>query len=300
MSVPTAENAEVTQRLSALPLRPLRLGGEDCRSHPFNHRSTYLPADICTKVAKSASMKLFASLDRFYDAALALLYPQTCAVCEASVERRADSPACLSCWNKAAYCHGPCCWKCGLPSLTANRYVDPQNIFCRRCDQLSFTAARAVGRYQGAIRASVLELKHQPYVSRRLADLLLRVQQTPPLNTATRIIPVPLHTQRLRVRGFNQAQLLAEAISSQTKLPLDKSSLVRTLHTERHRAGLDAEARRATVSGAFTLRSPRLIAGERILLVDDVLTTGATVSACAQALTDAGAADVFVLTLGRV
>jgi ComF family protein len=128
----------------------------------------------------------------------------------------------------------------------------------------------------------------------------LSVQQTPPLNTASRIVPVPLHPQRLRERGFNQAQLLAEAVASRTKLPLDKSSLVRTLHTARHRAGLDAEARRETVRGAFTVRSPRLIAGERILLVDDVLTTGATVSACAQALTEAGAIDVFVLTLGRV
>ena len=121
-----------------------------------------------------------------------------------------------------------------------------------------------------------------------------------PLNGANLIIPVPLHSQRERERGFNQAALLARELSRLSKLPLDEHSLVRSLPTSLHRAGMDARARRESVSEAFAVRHPKLLAGQRALLVDDVFTTGATVSACAAVLKDAGAEDVFVLTIARV
>ncbi|MBA2734137.1 MAG: ComF family protein, partial [Acidobacteria bacterium] len=82
-------------------------------------------------------------------------------------------------------------------------------------------------------------------------------------------------------------------------LPFDEWSLIRTAHTERHRSGMDARARRESVDGAFEVRRPRLVDGERILLIDDVYTTGATVSSCAGALRTAGAQEVFVLTVAR-
>ncbi|HVG39904.1 MAG TPA: phosphoribosyltransferase family protein, partial [Pyrinomonadaceae bacterium] len=82
--------------------------------------------------------------------------------------------------------------------------------------------------------------------------------------------------------------------------PLDLGNLIRTAHFARHRAGLDAQGRRDSVRDAFAVRRPRLIDGERVLLIDDVLTTGATVSACAEALRGAGARDVFVLPVARV
>ncbi|MDQ3819682.1 MAG: hypothetical protein M3362_18675, partial [Acidobacteriota bacterium] len=142
-------------------------------------------------------------------------------------------------------------------------------------------------------------LKREPHVSTRLAQLLFEAQQREPLNCATRIIPVPLHPDRLRERGFNQAAVLAGALAKLSALPFDEFSLVRTTHTERHRAGMDERARRESVENAFEVRRPRLIERERILLVDDVFTTGATVSSCAGALLAAGAEDVFVLTAAR-
>ncbi|HYE65183.1 MAG TPA: phosphoribosyltransferase family protein, partial [Pyrinomonadaceae bacterium] len=160
-------------------------------------------------------------------------------------------------------------------------------------------AARACGAYEGALRASVLALKREPQVASRLARLLLETQRRPPLNDVTRLVPVPLHPARERERGFNQAAALGRALARLTGLPLDEQSLVRTVHTERHRAGMDARARRESVEDAFQVRRPRLIEGERILLVDDVFTTGATVSACAGALKDAGAQEVFVLVVAR-
>ena len=112
-------------------------------------------------------------------------------------------------------------------------------------------------------------------------------------------MPVPLHRERQKLRGFNQASVIAHALSAKVSLPVDEVSLVRVEHTERHRAGMDARDRRESVETAFAVAHPALIAGERILLIDDVFTTGSTVSACASALFAAGAEKVFVLTLAR-
>jgi ComF family protein len=145
----------------------------------------------------------------------------------------------------------------------------------------------------------VLELKRQPHVSQHLETLLVVAARREPLNVCARIIPVPLHPGRLRSRGFNQASILAQALSKALRLPLDEVSLVRVSSTEKYRAGLDAKGRHDTVAGAFEVRHPRLIANEDLLLVDDVFTTGATVSACARALLTSGARNVFVLTISR-
>jgi len=164
---------------------------------------------------------------------------------------------------------------------------------------MAFTAARAVGMYDGALRESVLLLKRQPYVPQHVECLLAAAAKREPLNSSTRVVPVPLHPKRLRTRGFNQATILAEVVAKALKLPLDEVSLLRVTSTEKYRAGLDRKGRRDTVAGAFEVRHPRLVAGENILLVDDVFTTGATVSACAEALLAAGAGKVFVLTVAR-
>ena len=248
-------------------------------------------------------MWLTRQLDALYDATLALVYPMKCAACGvASVEERRDAPACAACWQATAIYTGEeiCCWKCGAEARGG--VVPPEKrveVRCRRCDELAFTAARSVGKYEGALRAVVLTLKHEPHVSARLGRLLSDAQGRPPLDTATRIVPVPLHAEREQERGFNQAALLAHALAARTNLPLDEWSVVRTGHTSRHRAGMDRRARRETVERAFQVARPRLVAGERILLIDDVFTTGATVAACAQALKEAGAEEVFVLTVAR-
>ena len=160
-------------------------------------------------------------------------------------------------------------------------------------------AARAGGIYEGALRASVLSLKREQHIPRRLKQVMIETQKEYPLSKATRIVPVPLHPEREKARGFNQAALIARELSVATSLPLDEVSLVRTHHTDRHRAGMDWKGRRDTVADAFRVIYPTLIAGERVLLVDDVFTTGATVSSCAKTLLDAGATAVFVLTLAR-
>jgi ComF family protein len=244
---------------------------------------------------------IYPLIDSLYDAALALVYPQACAVCCAAVEERADGVACAACWQETRLFaeQDALCRKCGAPSPAAVTTEKLAEVLCRRCDQKPFAAARACGVYEGALRATVLALKREPHVSSRLAHLLHQAQQREPLHSATLIVPVPLHPERMRERGFNQAAVLGQALAGRAGLRLDEWSLIRTLHTERHRAGMDARARRESVNQSFHVARPRLLEGERILLIDDLFTTGATANACAEVLLAAGAQDIFVLTVAR-
>ena len=246
-------------------------------------------------------MNLAGTASALYDAALSLVYPQACRVCGSSVESRVDGVACALCWQKTKTfgVDDLLCWKCGIPAPGNVPDEKRQQVRCHRCDSEPFTAARACGAYEGALRASILALKSEPHVATRLAILLLESQQRDPLRSATRIVPVPLHAERLRERGFNQAEMLARALGDSANLPFDGESLVRSEHTARHRAGMDARARVDSVDRAFVVRRPRLVENETILLIDDVFTSGATASACARVLKDAGALEVFVLTIGR-
>lgn len=246
-------------------------------------------------------MPITSTANLFYDSVLALVYPQACAVCGGSVESRDLGVACVNCWSQTQVFIGQetLCWKCGLPSIGTVAKDKREEVRCRRCDQDAFSAARACGLYAGALRASVLSLKRKPNVCRRIRELLLETQRQYPLSGATRIVPVPLHPEREKARGFNQATVIGHALSRATSIPLDEVSLIRTQHTNRHRAGMDAKQRRETVEKAFFVRYPALISGERVLLVDDVFTTGATVSSCARLLLEAGAAEIYVLTIAR-
>ena len=247
-------------------------------------------------------MSMLASIaSNVYDAALTLVYPQVCAVCAGSVESRHDGVVCADCWNATRLFaeSETLCWKCGALSRAKISDDKRRTLRCGRCNTDAYSAARACGPYEGGLRASILQLKQRPHVARRLLRLMIEVQVRAPLNTAELVVPVPLHPSREHDRGFNQALVLARELARLSKLPLDEHSLVRRLHTPMHRAGMDATARRHSVAGAFEVRHGDLIAGKRVLLVDDVFTTGATVSECATALQGAGAEQVFTLAIAR-
>jgi predicted amidophosphoribosyltransferase len=220
-------------------------------------------------------MLLTRTINSFYNALLSIVYPQACSLCGAGVEDRCLGVACELCWSETRTFSTTdiTCWKCGALSLGTVVPEKREQVRCRRCDGDAFMGARACGAYEGALRVSVLTLKREPYISKRLVSLLAQTQRRAPLDKATRVIPVPLHPDREKARGFNQAAVVGSELAHAVRLPFDEVSLIRTVHSERHRAGMDARGRRETVAEAFSVRYPRLIEDERILVVDDVFTT---------------------------
>ncbi len=235
---------------------------------------------------------------KIYDSLLTVVYPQACQICERGVEKSSDGVACNLCWERTRIFSGAetLCGKCGR--FLRVESTDFQT-FCHRCDEHFYDEARAVGFYEKALAASVISLKRQPLVAVKLQKLFFLRFQTSRFHDSTRIIPVPLSEKRRLERGFNQAAFLAEILSEQTNLPLDDRSLARVVHTPMHRAAMDTKARETSVKNAFEVRRPNFIKGENILLVDDVFTSGATVSNCAKALKEKGANKVYVLTVAR-
>lgn len=227
-----------------------------------------------------------------------IFYPLPCAVCSESVEDLSNGPACAKCWNDARFFTGfeTLCAKCGAFLSPAEPMFE---TFCRRCDDAHFDLARAVGAYEGALAAAVVRLKSRPVVPRRLHR---EIELTYDQNFGDRsdlAIPVPLSRHRMRERGYNQSAVIARLLTKLCGLRRDESSLIRTRHTQLHRVAMDKKARELSLRNAFEVRRPRLIEGRHILLIDDVMTSGATASQCAKVLKKCGAESVNVFTLAR-
>jgi competence protein ComFC len=237
-------------------------------------------------------------LSRIYDSLLTLAYPQECKICKNGVEKSTNGVACDSCWNKTRIFTGneTLCFKCG--QFLNDKKSDFQT-FCRRCEDHSYDQANSAGIYEFALAASILNLKSEPFVAKRLRELLVARFQNCDFPNPDLIIPVPLSTKRMFERGFNQAEVLSDLLSEASGIEVDKRLLVRQIHTSMHRAGMDRKARELTVKNAFAVKRPKLIEGKRMLLVDDVFTSGSTVSSCAKALKKKGASEVSVLTIAR-
>jgi len=173
---------------------------------------------------------------------------------------------------------------------------------CEQCaaQPPAFTQARAALRYDETARKLILPLKYADHTEavNGLATLMRRPGEAM-LQAANLLVPVPLHPARLRQRRFNQAALLAIALGRLTGRPLSVDALQRTRPTQQLE-GLGAAQRREEVAGAFAVRAGAGLAGKRVVLIDDVMTSGATADACARALLDAGAKQVDVLTAARV
>ena len=233
-------------------------------------------------------------------AALDLVFPARCPVCEAALGAGRRDPLCGACWTAVERIHAPVCDTCGLPFPT---FVPRVAVSAERCGPCAaappaFDWARAGGVYAGPLREAVQRLKfsRKPSLARPLAALVLE-QWAARLPVVDAVLPVPLARARERERGFNQAALLAERIARALGARLEPRWLARARDTA-PQTDLDVAQRRANVRGAFVASSS--VAGLDVVVVDDVLTTGATASECARALRAAGAGHVGVLTVARV
>ena len=237
-------------------------------------------------------------ISKIYDSLLTVVYPQSCQICENSVENSSDGTICRGCWNVTRIFTGKeiLCAKCGAYLMDSET---PVETFCHRCDEHFYDAARAVGTYENALAASIVHLKSEPFISKNLRKLFVSAFYQSYFQDTDLIVPVPLSKKRLLERGFNQAAILAEILGKETKIKVDENSLVRRIHTPMHRAAMDRKARETTVKNAFEVTRAEFIKNKTILLVDDVFTSGATVSNCAEVLKQKGADKVYVLTIAR-
>ena len=228
-------------------------------------------------------------LARARDSLFDIIFPARCIGCG-----RSGATLCQDCLNTIEYVPSSICNRCGRPIR------DPSRGFCNPCADVtpSLTGCFAVTYTSGVMRDAIHRLKYsdQSRLADPLASFLIRWWEMNPLPTDL-VIPVPLHPQREKERGYNQAELLSRRLSAAIGLPHEKKSLSRTRYTQ-PQVGLGAIERHKNVAGAFRCVD-NMVAGQSILLIDDVTTTGATLEAAALALTQAGACEVWGLTVAR-
>lgn len=226
-----------------------------------------------------------------------LLFPQQpqCAACQQEDSYHLGLGK--NCLRKIALIEPPICLKCGRPK----RLVAATKDFCPQCCETKyyFSEARAVGVYEGALREYLTELKYRfrPDLGEALGMLLVEwLKNHREFQKIDLIIPIPIHWQKLVVRGYNQAELLAKPLQKYLGIPIKSDIIIRDKITQTQNA-LHKEERFANISEAFRIVNTKPLAGTSILLIDDILTTGATVSEASRVLMRAGAIDVKVLTL---
>ena len=230
---------------------------------------------------------------------VAIGFPSPCLLCRASLEWPLEGPICDLCWQSMPVIKPPYCPRCGMPfgETVAPGLCGP----CRVENGRRFRRARALGPYDGGLKETLLSLKFggRSRIASTLGRLAYRsILDTGELNAGAAVVPVPLHWRRRRERGYNQAGLLAKAIAKAAMRPCC-SALVKVAPRP-PQSGLSASARRRNAAGAYRARLPAWLRRKRLLLVDDVFTTGATAEACTRALLRGGAQSVDVLTVARV
>ena len=231
-----------------------------------------------------------------------LLFPPRCAVCRRFVK----ALICPDCAVEIVPLMPPFCRCCGLPLDPLAKGGD----LCAECrpGERPFDLARAFGPYEGALRQAIHRLKYQAMrpLAKPLAEMAARCfngaadSEAPALVAAEIdvICPVPLHPARQRLRGFNQSERIARRLGESLGLAVNMSALRRTKPTQ-PQIELTADQRRRNVRGAFAVEDKAAVAGQGVLVLDDVWTTGSTITECARVLRRAGAARVLVLTVAR-
>ena len=219
-----------------------------------------------------------------------LLFPRRCPLCDGLLSRD-ERYLCRACARDLPMIRGPVCLKCGRPVRSG------RTEYCENCGRREhlFTRGFAPYVYADAIQASVMRFKYQhraEYASFYAASILLYGESLLKNWKIDVIVPVPIHTKRYRKRGYNQAEEIAVRLSELSGIPCDPSSVFRVKNTAAQK-GLDPSQRRKNLQNAFRVSDQETLKGKRILIVDDIYTTGTTVDSLAACLLSAGAAQVF-------
>lgn len=236
------------------------------------------------------------------DALASILIPGPCRLCGRLLSHSSRIPVCDACLDGFPRLPEKICVRCGIPMPDVTE-VPGETVRCAACriGTYSFEYARSFALYEDEMIRAVLLLKFEriePLASWFAARLAEIVAQNAEALAADVIVPVPLHRDREKERGYNQADLLSKPLAKLLKLPHQGVLLVRKRPRPAKHV-LTLRERWAAVRGAFEIRPGSQVDNRRVLLLDDVMTTGATLDACSKALRDAGAKSVVALTVAR-
>ena len=237
---------------------------------------------------------------KFLNTALGWIYPEVCQICREERATPAEGFVCATCWRQVRFIRPPFCERCGLP-FAGDITTTFECTNCREME-LHFTCARSAVVAKGLVLEVIHRFKYQRalWFEDFLADLLIR-EAVPVLREENwdYLVPVPLHPTKEREREFNQAEQLARRLAAATKIPVN-TRLLRRVQPTRTQTLLSRPERAENVHRAFALRTPGTKpTGARIVLLDDVFTTGPPTNACARVLRAAGAVEVCVWTVAR-
>lgn len=243
---------------------------------------------------KSIGLHVPRLLREMSETAITFLYPAECRVCKEFLGTTSVPYICENCWQDIQFLEPPWCDICGTPSVDG------------LCDECATTPPRygklrSIAFYQTTLQQAIhfFKFEKKKGLARHLIQLInAHIPSDCGLAEYDFILPVPIHKKRLRERGFNQATLLANGIAKTEGVPVLTDALVRHRHTVAQ-SSLDREARQQNLIGAFEIRNPEILNGKRLLIFDDVFTTGATIREAVSELWTADPAEVDVLTLAR-
>lgn len=237
------------------------------------------------------------------------LFPAECTFCKNFLGEERILNFCKNCWRKVELIEDSVCCCCGKPFPSHNVSETAPGFTCENCRKglYHFNKARAVGKYQGVLKEAIYQFKYEPTrvgrgkpgLGKHLAKLM--IHHLPPdlnLTTFDVIIPVPLHKSRKRWRGFNQSEILGRFLGRHYRIPLDTHHLYRIKET-RPQVELTGKERIGNVQGAFKVQRAKDLEGKKVVLVDDVFTTGSTVNESSRILKKVGVREILVLTLAR-
>jgi ComF family protein len=237
-------------------------------------------------------------LKQFFTNLADILFPSKCITCDAVLNDK-NLRFCDYCFAKINFIKSPLCNCCGLPYFGNNE----SDHLCGNCinTKAHFFSARAAGQYDGVLLNAIHQFKYKEKtaIGKTLGKLMAEYEYSSlNIKEYSLIIPVPLHLNRLRERGFNQSAMLAKVLAKKFSIPLDVTSLKRYIYTE-PQISLGKKEREANVKGVFEVTNKKMVKGQKIIIVDDVYTTGNTVKECARVLMKNKAKQVAVLTLAR-
>lgn len=246
-----------------------------------------------------------ALLRQVIETALMFLYPAQCrGTCDTPLGLEPVPYFCSACWTQMQFVEPPWCEMCGTPLLSASSSDADESEVCDACAKAPprYGKLRTIAFYEETLQQAIhlFKFEKRTALAKPLIQLMLaHLPDDCRIEDYDFILPIPIHKKRMRERGFNQSILLAEGIAKAKGVPIATDIFVRDKNTKAQSSLAGREARQENIIDAFKLRKPKSVFGKRLLLIDDVFTTGATIREAVKELWNAGPGEIDVLTLAR-